>query len=60
MTISRACDAHPDVARRVLGIHLEGPYISGSTDTEAPHNSVRDPDWEEIRRLQDACGAGSS
>ena len=27
-TIAAACERYPDVAARVLGIHLEGPFIS--------------------------------
>ena len=27
-TIATACDAFPDIATRVIGIHIEGPFLS--------------------------------
>jgi N-acetylglucosamine-6-phosphate deacetylase len=56
--IGRACDADRDVAGRVVGIHLEGPYISSVDGYRGAHpfEAVRDPDWDEFRRFQDASG----
>ncbi|HEX8201069.1 MAG TPA: amidohydrolase family protein [Isosphaeraceae bacterium] len=58
VTIARACDAIPDVASRVVGIHLEGPYISSIDGYRGAHPlaAVHDPDWDEFQSLQDASG----
>src|SRR5207249_12166140 len=55
-TIAAACAADPEVDARVAGIHLEGPYISSVDGYRGAHprEAVRDPDWDEFRRLQDA------
>jgi N-acetylglucosamine-6-phosphate deacetylase len=57
-TIAAACDRFPDVGRMVLGIHLEGPYISPVDGYRGAHpiSAVRDPDWDEFQSWQDACG----
>lgn len=57
-TIAAACDAEPTVGGMVLGIHLEGPSISSLDGYRGAHplGAVRDPDWDEFRRLQDASG----
>lgn len=57
-TIARACEADPDVAARVLGIHLEGPWISGVDGYRGAHplDSVRDPDWAAFLGLREASG----
>lgn len=57
-TIARACDAEPDVAAMVLGIHLEGPWLSEIDGYRGAHplDAIRDPDWDEFRRLQDVSG----
>jgi N-acetylglucosamine-6-phosphate deacetylase len=57
-TISGACQADRHVSRRVIGVHLEGPYLSAE---DGPRGSVsrevvRPPDYDEFRRLQDAAG----
>jgi N-acetylglucosamine-6-phosphate deacetylase len=41
----------------IMGIHLEGPYISPEEGPRGAHplEHVRQPDWDEFRRLQDAC-----
>ncbi len=56
--IAQACDSDPEVGRRVLGIHLEGPWISPEDGYRGAHprEHVRDPDWEEFLALQDAAG----
>jgi N-acetylglucosamine-6-phosphate deacetylase len=56
-TIARACDADPDINRRVLGIHLEGPYISPIDGPRGAHprEHCRPPDWDEFCRLQEAA-----
>lgn len=57
-TIGAACDQLPDVARRVAGIHLEGPYISAEDGPRGAHprEHVRPPDWDEFQRYQEASG----
>ena len=57
-TIARACDRFPDVAARVLGIHLEGPSISEVDGYRGAHpfEAVRGPDWGEFSELREASG----
>ena len=47
----------PEVAARIPGIHLEGPFISPDDGPRGAHprQHVRPPDWDEFRRLQDAA-----
>jgi N-acetylglucosamine-6-phosphate deacetylase len=57
-TIAAACEAFPDVAARVVGIHLEGPFISEREGYRGAHpaGSIVDPDWSLFERLQEASG----
>lgn len=57
-TIAAACEAWPDVARRIAGIHLEGPYISAEDGPRGAHprDHVRPPNWDEFQRYQEAAG----
>jgi N-acetylglucosamine-6-phosphate deacetylase len=57
-TLRRACDERPAVACRVVGFHLEGPYIAREDGPRGAHPlaHARPPDWDEFRRLQDAAG----
>jgi N-acetylglucosamine-6-phosphate deacetylase len=56
LRIAREQDA--GVADAMLGVHLEGPYISGVTGPRGAHlrRHVRDPDEASFARLQDAAG----
>lgn len=56
--IAEACTRYPEVAAKVLGIHLEGPYISELDGYRGAHplEAVHDPDWDEFAMLQDASG----
>lgn len=56
-TIAQACDNLPEVAARVAGIHMEGPYISPDDGPRGAHprQHVRPPDWDEFQRLQEAA-----
>jgi N-acetylglucosamine-6-phosphate deacetylase len=56
-TLAAARAADPDLARAIPGYHLEGPYLSGEDGPRGAHPRVhvRDPDWDEFRRLQDAA-----
>jgi N-acetylglucosamine-6-phosphate deacetylase len=55
--IVAACKADARVAHTVLGIHLEGPYISAEDGPRGAHplEHVRDPDWDEFQRWQDTA-----
>lgn len=55
--ISRAC-GDERVGRSVVGIHLEGPYLSPQDGPRGAHPlaHVRRPDWDEFCRLQEAAG----
>lgn len=57
-TLSKSLDADADLARRMPGFHLEGPYLSGEDGPRGAHprEYIRDPDWDEFRRWQDAAG----
>jgi N-acetylglucosamine-6-phosphate deacetylase len=57
-TIAAACEADPAVARMVLGIHLEGPFLSELEGYRGAHPAaaIRDPDWEWFEGLQAASG----
>ena len=53
--ITEASKADALVAHSMLGIHLEGPYISAEDGPRGAHplEHVRNPDWDEFRRWQD-------
>lgn len=50
-----ACKTDALIAHTILGIHLEGPYISAEDGPRGAHplEHVREPDWDEFRRWQD-------
>jgi N-acetylglucosamine-6-phosphate deacetylase len=56
--LAAACDADPDLNRRLPAFHLEGPYLSADDGPRGAHplTHIRDPDWDEFRRWQDAAG----
>ncbi|HUT13860.1 MAG TPA: amidohydrolase family protein [Thermoguttaceae bacterium] len=56
--IAAACDSSAQIARRVAGIHLEGPYVSTEDGARGAHprEYCRRPDWDEFQRLQEAAG----
>lgn len=53
--VIRACDTDPKVSHSILGIHLEGPYISTEDGPRGAHplEHVKEPDWDEFQRWQD-------
>lgn len=56
-TIAAARDADPVVRRTVLGVHVEGPYLSPDDGARGAHdvNQLRDPDLREFERWQAAA-----
>lgn len=56
--IDFACQSFSDVARSIVGIHLEGPYISDEDGPRGAHprEHCRQPTWEEFQHLQEASG----
>ena len=56
--IAAACDQSPEIARMVLGIHLEGPFLSDREGYRGAHPdaALRDPDWGLFQELQAASG----
>jgi N-acetylglucosamine-6-phosphate deacetylase len=56
--IAAACESWPEVARRVAGVHLEGPYITPEDGARGAHpfEHCREPNWDEFQRLQEASG----
>jgi N-acetylglucosamine-6-phosphate deacetylase len=57
-TIQQACARDAELAQAIIGIHLEGPYISPEDGPRGAHpkQHVRPPSWDEFRRFQDAAG----
>ena len=53
--VVQACEIDSMVAHAIIGIHLEGPYISAEDGPRGAHplEHVKDPDWDEFRRWQD-------
>jgi len=56
--LAAACEESSEVARRVPGFHVEGPYISKEDGPRGAHplEHCRPPDWDEFQRLQGAAG----
>jgi len=56
--IREACESQRWVQDMVAGCHLEGPYISPQDGPRGAHplEHVRDPDWDEFQKLQEASG----
>jgi N-acetylglucosamine-6-phosphate deacetylase len=53
----RAVDESPEFARAMIGIHVEGPFISPEDGPRGAHpkRHTRAPDWDEFQRWQDAA-----
>ncbi len=56
--VRQACERDEQIDHAVLGIHVEGPFISPVDGPRGAHNPdwVRLPDWDEFLRWQDAAG----
>jgi N-acetylglucosamine-6-phosphate deacetylase len=57
-TLERARAADSELRRWIPGYHLEGPYLSSEDGPRGAHprDCIRDPDWDEFRRWQEAAG----
>jgi N-acetylglucosamine-6-phosphate deacetylase len=53
----RAVDEWPEFALAMIGIHVEGPFISPEDGPRGAHpkRHTRAPDWDEFQRWQDAA-----
>ncbi|MGH9935162.1 MAG: N-acetylglucosamine-6-phosphate deacetylase, partial [Blastocatellia bacterium] len=53
----RAADESPEFARAMIGIHVEGPFISPEDGPRGAHpkQHARAPDWSEFQRWQGAA-----
>jgi len=53
----RAADESPEFARAMIGIHVEGPFISPEDGPRGAHpkQHARPPDWNEFQKWQDAA-----
>jgi len=56
-TIAKAIRELPEVAARIPGIHLEGPFICPHDGPRGAHpkQHVRPPDWQAFQKLQEAA-----
>ncbi len=56
-TLAKVRESDADLARRIPGYHLEGPYLSSEDGPRGAHpkEHARDPDWNEFQRWQDAA-----
>jgi N-acetylglucosamine-6-phosphate deacetylase len=59
-TIREACAEDADLARAIVGVHLEGPYISPEDGPRGAHPKahVRPPSWDEFHRFQEEAAHG--
>lgn len=57
-TISAACEENPLVDSCILGIHLEGPFLSDVDGARGAHDRqyIKPPSWELVQRFQEAAG----
>lgn len=57
-TLAKTCESCPEIAARVAGIHVEGPFLAREEGPRGAHPiaHIRPPDWDEFRRMQDAAG----
>ncbi|MDP6775690.1 MAG: amidohydrolase family protein [Candidatus Latescibacteria bacterium] len=57
-TLGEACEESKVTDASFVGFHVEGPYISSEDGPRGAHPAehVRDPDWDEFCRYQEAAG----
>ena len=53
---ARGCMGRPQEGARVLGVNMEGPFISAKKKGAQKEEYVRNPDWELFRSLYEDCG----
>jgi N-acetylglucosamine-6-phosphate deacetylase len=53
----RAAEESPEFARALIGVHIEGPFISPEDGPRGAHpkQHARPPDWNEFQRWRDAA-----
>jgi len=53
----RAADEAPEFARAMIGVHVEGPFISPGDGPRGAHpkQHARAPDWNEFQKWRDAA-----
>ncbi len=56
LAAAKECMEHPEPGARVLGVHMEGPFVSIKRKGAQKGSYVRSPDYEMFRRLYDGCG----
>jgi N-acetylglucosamine-6-phosphate deacetylase len=56
-TIDQACRQRRQAENRILGVHVEGPFISPQDGPRGAHprEHCRPPDWNEFQRWQEAA-----
>ena len=54
--VAAACEESAEIARRIVGVHLEGPFMSKEDGPRGAHPAehCRPPDWDAFCRLQEA------
>ena len=57
-TLTQAVEVDAELKRWMPGYHLEGPYFSSEDGPRGAHpkEHIRDPDWNEFQRWQEAAG----
>lgn len=56
--LCQAVQQDGELSQRIVGFHLEGPYLSEEDGPRGAHplDQIRDPDWDEFCRWQEAAG----
>ena len=56
--LAKACEESDVANASFAGFHVEGPYIGSEDGPRGAHpiEHVRDPDWDEFQKYQDAAG----
>jgi N-acetylglucosamine-6-phosphate deacetylase len=58
--IRMACAEDAELAQAIVGVHLEGPYLSPEDGPRGAHpkEHIRPPDWDEFQRFQNEAAHG--